>query len=90
MMEVEKVRSRKEDLIKVAESQNLNAKSLKVFYLFQVCEVCGALQAVNDTEQRILLHLSGKLHTGFDLLRKEADKLGMRLETLKENQKNYN
>lgn len=44
MMEVEKVRSRKEDLIKIAESQNLNAKSLKV------CEVCGALQAVNDTE----------------------------------------
>ena len=30
MMEVEKVRSRKEDLIKIAESQNLNAKSLKV------------------------------------------------------------
>lgn len=32
MMEVEKVRSRKEDLIKIAESQNLNAKSLKVIF----------------------------------------------------------
>jgi hypothetical protein len=30
MMEVDKVRSRKEDLIKIAESQNLNAKSMKV------------------------------------------------------------
>jgi hypothetical protein len=30
MIEVEKVRSRKEDLIKIAESQNLNAKSMKV------------------------------------------------------------
>lgn len=29
-MEVDKVRSRKEDLIKIAESQNLNAKSMKV------------------------------------------------------------
>jgi hypothetical protein len=36
MMEVEKVRSRKEDLIKIAESQNLNAKSLKVkLWLFK-------------------------------------------------------
>ena len=84
MMEVEKVRSRKEDLIKIAESQNLNAKSLKVIQKIQVCEVCGALQAVNDTEQRILLHLSGKLHTGFDLLRKETDKLNFRIEALKE------
>ncbi len=47
-----------------------------------MCEVCGALQAVNDTEQRIILHLSGKLHTGFDLLRKEADKLYFRMENL--------
>jgi len=46
------------------------------------------LQAVNDTEQRILLHLSGKLHTGFDLLRKEADKLNNRVEALKEALKN--
>ena len=30
------------------------------------------------------MHLSGKLHTGFDLLRKEADKLNLRLENLKE------
>ncbi len=34
MMEVEKVRSRKEDLIKIAESQNLNAKSLKVIFKY--------------------------------------------------------
>lgn len=33
MIEVEKVRSRKEDLIKIAESQNLNAKSMKVHIL---------------------------------------------------------
>lgn len=39
---------------------------------------------MNDTEQRILLHLSGKLHTGFDLLRKEADKLNLRLDNLKD------
>ena len=44
MMEVEKVRSRKEDLIKIAESQNLNAKSMKVSRLYyQVCDICGAL-----------------------------------------------
>jgi len=33
------------------------------------------------------LHLSGKLHTGFDLLRKENDKLNLRLENLKDIQK---
>lgn len=41
----------------------------------KVCEVCGAMQAVNDTEKRIQTHFEGKLHTGFDILRKEFEKL---------------
>jgi len=32
--------------------------------------------------------LSGKLHTGFDLLRKENDKLNLRLENLRDILKN--
>ena len=39
MTEVEKVRSRKEDLIKIAESQNLNAKSLRVWVIIR-CVKC--------------------------------------------------
>jgi hypothetical protein len=37
MLEVETLKNRKEDLLKIAESQNANAKSMKV------CDICGAL-----------------------------------------------
>ena len=49
----------------------------------KVCEICGALQAINDTEKRTLTHLEGKLHSGFALLRKELDLLKRRKEDIK-------
>jgi len=36
----------------------------------KVCEVCGALQATTDTDKRLVMHLEGKLHTGYQKVRK--------------------
>ena len=49
----------------------------------KVCEICGAMQAINDTEKRTQIHLEGKLHTGFAVLRKELEKLHKRKEEIK-------
>eukprot|EP00828_Plagiopyla_frontata_P041922 TRINITY_DN6125_c0_g1_i3.p2 TRINITY_DN6125_c0_g1~~TRINITY_DN6125_c0_g1_i3.p2 ORF type:complete len:158 (-),score=26.01 TRINITY_DN6125_c0_g1_i3:73-546(-) len=48
-------------------------------------EICGALQAINDTEKRILAHIEGKLHTGFKVLREEQARLLLRREEIKAN-----
>lgn len=49
----------------------------------KVCDICGAMQAINDTEKRNQTHLEGKVHTGFALLRKELDKLSKQKEIWK-------
>ena len=41
------------------------------------------MQAINDTEKRTQIHLEGKLHTGFAVLRKELEKLRKRKEEIK-------
>lgn len=41
------------------------------------------MQAINDTEKRTQIHLEGKLHTGFAVLRKELEKLRIRKEEVK-------
>lgn len=75
--EVQKLRRAKEDLITLAENPTMVAKQMKV------CEVCGAMQATNDTEKRNQTHLEGKVHTGFLKLRAELAKLERRKEVLK-------
>ena len=75
--EIQKLRSAKEDLRTLAENPTLIAKQMKV------CEICGAMQATNDTEKRNQTHLEGKVHTGFSKLRNELEKLKKRREMLK-------
>lgn len=75
--EVQKLRRAKEDLVTLAENPTMVAKQMKV------CEVCGAMQATNDTEKRNQTHLEGKVHTGFLKLRAELAKLERRREVLK-------
>ena len=75
--EVQKLRRSKEDLITLAENPTMVAKQMKV------CEICGAMQATNDTEKRNQTHLEGKLHIGFSRLRSELEKLKKRKEVLK-------
>merc|ERR1712129_480939 len=38
---------------------------------FQICEICGVFQAVDDAEDRIARHFDGKQHKGFDIIRQE-------------------
>jgi hypothetical protein len=48
----------------------------------QICEICGAIQTINDTDKRITMHLEGKIHQGFLRLRHEIDTLRIRLDIL--------
>ena len=74
--EIDRLKRTKDDLIIMAENPNLAAKQMKV------CEICGAMQAINDTEIRNQNHLEGKVHKGFGFLRKEIDRLTKRKEML--------
>jgi hypothetical protein len=47
-----------------------------------LCEICGAKQAINDIEKRNLTHLEGKVHKGFEVIRKEIERLCGRLEQI--------
>ena len=75
--EIERLKRTKQDLWILAENPSLAKKQMKV------CEICGAMQAINDTEVRNQNHLEGKVHTGFALLRKELEQLKKRKEILK-------
>lgn len=46
----------------------------------KVCEVCGALQATTDTDKRLVMHLEGKLHTGYQKIRKVVGELKQKRE----------
>ena len=48
----------------------------------KICEICGAMQAINDVEKRNLTHLDGKLHKGFETIRKEVERVTNKLETV--------
>lgn len=72
--EVQNLQKTKADLMIVAVNPNLASKQMKI------CEVCGAKQSINDMEKRNLSHLEGKLHTGFQIIRTDYEKLKKRLE----------
>ena len=74
--EIDRLKRTKEDLIILAENPVLAQKQMKV------CEICGSMQAINDTEVRNANHLDGKVHKGFALLRKEIDRLTKRRDML--------
>lgn len=74
--EVEKLRKTKDDLLLIAVNPTLASKQMKI------CEVCGAMQSINELEKRNLTHLEGKLHIGFDTLRKQLEILKKRLESV--------
>ena len=77
-LEIEKLVKKKEELEMYGDAPASDQqKHLKV------CEICGALQTINDTDLRATTHYQGKLHTGFAKLRKELEKLQRRKTTLK-------
>lgn len=76
-VELEELKNAKQELIKLAENPTMIAKQQRV------CDICGAQQAMNDTERRNQTHLEGKLHIGFKNLREELKNLKKRKEVLK-------
>ena len=76
MDEVEKLRADKDAILSIAENPMLAQKQMKL------CEVCGAMQSINDMETRNLSHLDGKLHLGFARLRKEIKDMKKRYESV--------
>ena len=76
MEEIEKLREDKDAILSIAENPLLAQKQMKL------CEVCGAMQSINDMEKRNLTHLDGKLHIGFAKMRKEIVKMKKRYESI--------
>ena len=76
MEEVEKLREDKDAIFSIAENPMLAQKQMKL------CEVCGAMQSINDMEKRNLSHLDGKLHIGFAKMRKQIEKMKKRYESV--------
>lgn len=77
LVEIDQLRASKAELMKMAENPTMIAKQQKV------CDICGAVQALNDTARRDETHLNGKIHVGFKKLRDELKNLQRRRETLK-------
>lgn len=77
LIEIEQLRANKAELMKMAENPTMIAKQQKV------CDICGAVQAMNDTARRDETHLNGKIHLGFKKLREELKNLQKRREVLK-------
>jgi RNA-binding protein Luc7-like 2 len=44
----------------------------------KVCDVCGAMQSLQDNEKRLQTHVEGKLHTGYLKIREHLDILRRR------------
>jgi hypothetical protein len=76
MEEIDKLRIDKDAILSIAENPLLAQKQMKL------CEVCGAMQSINDMEKRNLSHLDGKLHVGFAKLRKEIENMKKRYESV--------
>ena len=60
----------------------------------KVCEICGALQSVQDNEKRIQTHKEGKIHSGYlkirqylDLLKKKKIERKIKAEEMKQKEK---
>jgi LUC7 N_terminus len=83
LAEIEQLRASKSELMKMAENPTMIAKQQKV------CDICGAVQALNDTARRDETHLNGKIHLGFKKLRDELKNLQKRREVLKLTHKTY-
>lgn len=88
MDEIEKRLADKDAILSIAENPMLAEKQMKL------CEVCGAMQAINDMEKRNLTHLDGKLHKGFaklrsevKLMKKQYESVLLEIEVLREKKK---
>jgi len=75
MKEIEKLKIQKSELMSVSENPLMHKEKQ-----MRVCEICGAMQSLTDTEKRLTTHLEGKLHTGYALIRKVLTELKQKKE----------
>ncbi len=78
IIQVESLKKRKEEM-KLTGDPSMGGSNRQM----KVCEICGAMQALNDTEKRSQAHYEGKLHTGFAILRTQLELLKKRREELR-------
>jgi len=63
LKEIEKMKLQRTELSTMSENPFLQMEKQ-----MRVCEICGAMQSMSDTEKRLTTHLEGKLHTGISVL----------------------
>ena len=69
MQEVDKLKIQKQEL--EALSDPLAAQQARIDKnAMKVCDICGGLQTASDTDKRMVMHVEGKLHTGYAKIRK--------------------
>ncbi len=74
MKEVDKLKIQKTEL--EALSDPLLAQQARIDKnAMKVCDICGGLQTASDTDKRMVMHVEGKLHTGYAKIRKVLQEL---------------
>jgi len=69
MKEVDKLKIQKQEL--EALSDPMAAQQARIDKnAMKVCDICGGLQTASDTDKRMVMHVEGKLHTGYAKIRK--------------------
>lgn len=69
MKEVERLKMQKLELESLADPYNPQQSKLDRNAM-KVCDICGGLQTASDTDKRMVMHVEGKLHTGYAKIRK--------------------
>jgi hypothetical protein len=73
MRQIDRLKEQKNEFMTASEHPLLmKEKQMKV------CEVCGAMQSVQDNEKRLQTHIEGKLHTGYAKIREYLEMLRRR------------
>ena len=63
--EIDRMKVQKQELTTQMEDPLSNREKQ-----MQVCQICGAMQSITDTDKRLNTHLEGKIHIGFLKVRK--------------------
>jgi hypothetical protein len=67
MKRIEALKSRKQEILETIDQTN----AISNLNRMDICKVCGAKLIVGDTDKRLASHLTGKQHTGFELIRRQ-------------------
>lgn len=71
MKNIDQLRDQKNELLSLTGEHPLITKDKQL----KICEICGALQSIQDDQKRLQVHYEGKLHTGYAKIREVLDQL---------------